>query len=114
VGSRGHRRQAFRRSAPLGGDLAVGLRWTDPFWTGSLAASTGLSLASSLPATEELIDPPTRKLLHFIRIEAAFALWDRSDREFVFGLHHRSSAFGSYGTHNGGLNFLAIGYRLRF
>ena len=55
------------------GDLVLGLRWTDPFWTGSFAASTGVSLASSLPALEERVDPPTKKFMHFLGFEAAFS-----------------------------------------
>ena len=96
------------------GDLALGLRWTDPFWTGSLAASTGVSLASSLPALEERVDPPTKKFLHFLGFEAAFSSRDNPAHEIVLRLHHRSAAYGFYGTDNGGSNYVAVGYRRRF
>lgn len=96
------------------GDLALGLRWTDPFWTGSLALSSGVSMASRLPVLEERIDPPSRKLLHFLGIEAAFSTEANPAREFVLRLHHRSDAYGLYGISGGGSNFVAIGYRRRF
>ena len=96
------------------GDLALGLRWTDPFWTGSFAVSTGVSLANSLPTLEERVDPPTRKFLHFLGIEAAFSTKSNSASEFVLRLHHRSAAYGLYGTQDGGSNFVALGYRRRF
>jgi hypothetical protein len=94
------------------GDLALGLRWTDPFWTGSLAVSTGVSLASSLPVLEERADPPTRKFLHFLGIEAAFSTKANPAHEVVLRLHHRSAAYGR--TDDGGSNFVAVGYRRRF
>ena len=96
------------------GDLALGLRWTDPFWTGGFAVSTGVSLATSLPALEERVDPSTRKFLHFLGIEAAFSTKSNPAREFVLRLHHRSAAYGLYGTQDGGSNFVALGYRRRF
>lgn len=96
------------------GDLALGLRWTDPFWTGSFAFSTGVSLASELPVMEDRVDPPSKKFLQFMGIEAAFSTRARPDREIVLRLHHRSAAYGLYGTHDGGSNFVALGYRVRF
>lgn len=96
------------------GDLAIGLRWTDPFWTGSLAASTGVSLASSQPVLEERVDPPTRKFLQFLGLEAAFSSKTDPAREIVLRLHHRSAVYGLYGTHDGGSNFVALGYRVQF
>lgn len=96
------------------GDLSLGLRWTDPFWTGSLAAHTGVSLASSLPVMEERIDPSTKRLLHFLGFEAAFSTKADPNRELVLRLHHRSAVYGLYGTHDGGSNFVALGYRRRF
>ncbi len=96
------------------GDLALGLRWIDPFWTGSLALATGVSLASSLPPLEERVDPPTRRFLHFLGIEAAFSTPANRSQEFVLRLHHRSAAYGLYGTDDGGSNFFALGYRRRF
>ena len=96
------------------GDLALGLRWTDPFWTGSLAVSTGISMASRLPMLEERIDPPARKLLQFLGIEAAFSSKAYPAHEFALRLHHRSSAYGLYGVDSGGSNFVAVGYRRRF
>jgi hypothetical protein len=100
------------------GDLAIGLRWTDPPWNGkirsSLAVATGVSLASRLPPLEETFDPPTKQLLQFLALEAAFSSANRSDLEYVLRLHHRSAVFGLYGTDDGGSNFLALGFRKRF
>lgn len=96
------------------GDLALGLRWTDPFWTGSFAFSTGVSLASELPVMEARVDPPSKRFLQFMGIEAAFSTRARPDREIVLRLHHRSAVYGLYGTHDGGSNFVALGYRQRF
>ena len=96
------------------GDLALGLRWTDPPWTGSIAISNGVSLASSLPVLEERVDPPTRKFLHFLGLEAAFSTKANPGQEFVLRLHHRSAAYRLYGTDDGGSNFVAVGYRRRF
>jgi len=96
------------------GDLALGLRWRDPFWPGSFAVHSGVSLASRLPVLEERVDPPTRKFLHFLGIEWAFAARANPSRELVLRLHHRSAAYGLYGTDDGGSNFVALGYRSRF
>lgn len=100
------------------GDLAIGLRWTDPPWNdkfrSSLALATGVSLASRLPPLEETFDPPTKKLLQYLALEATFSSANRSGLEYVLRLHHRSAAFGLYGTDDGGSNFLALGIRKRF
>lgn len=96
------------------GDLALGLRWTDPFWRGSFAAHTGVSYASQLPVMEARVDPPSKKFLQFLGFEAAFSSKANPDREIVLRLHHRSAAYGLYGTDDGGSNFVALGYRQRF
>ena len=100
------------------GDLAIGLRWTDPPWNdkfrSSLALATGVSLASRLPPLEETFDPPTKKFLQYLALEATFSSANRSGLEYVLRLHHRSAAFGLYGTDDGGSNFLALGIRKRF
>jgi hypothetical protein len=104
----------FGEQRHIEGDLTLGLRWIDPFWTGSLAVSTGVSLASRLPVLEERTDPPTKRFLQFLGVEAAFASKADPAREIVLRLHHRSAAYGLYGTHDGGSNFVALGYRQRF
>lgn len=96
------------------GDLVLGLRWTDPFWNGSFAVSTGVSMASGLPRMEERVDPPSKRALQFLGIEAAFSTKANPAQEFVLRLHHRSAAYGLYGTDDGGSNFVALGYRRRF
>lgn len=95
-------------------DLALGVRWIDPFWNGSFAAHSGVSFASELPVFEERIDPPTRKTMHFLGFEAAFAGKEDPSREIVLRLHHRSGAYGLYGTNQGGSNYVALGIRKRF
>lgn len=96
------------------GDLSIGVRWVDPFWTGSFAVHSGVSMASRFPVFEERIDPPTKKFLHFLGFEAAFAGKQDPSQEFVLRLHHRSAAYGLYGTHHGGSNYVALGLRKRF
>ncbi len=100
------------------GDLALSLRWDGYSWPQSLdssvAIATGVSYASRLPEMEQAVDPDTRKWLQFMALEIDFARPERPDRALVLRLHHRSSAFGLYGTDNGGSNFYGVGLRRRF
>ena len=100
------------------GDLAVALRWDGYAWPKSLhssvAIATGVSYASRLPVMEQAVDPDTRKWLQFMALEIDFARPERPDRALALRLHHRSAAWGLYGTQDGGSNFLALGFRKRF
>lgn len=100
------------------GDLGIGLRWDGYEWPKSLDSSvavvTGVSYASSLPEMEQEVDPDSRKWLHFLALEIAFARPERPEWGIVARLHHRSSAYGLYGTENGGSNFYGLGIRRWF
>lgn len=100
------------------GDIAVVLRWDGFPWNDRVyttaAMATGVSFTSRLPVMEEELDPSTKRFLHFLGFEATFARPSRPDLSAVLGLHHRSAAFGLYGTKNGGSNFISAGLRKRF
>ena len=99
-------------------DLAVGLRWDGFSWSenlhSSVAIATGVSYATRLPVMEQAVDPDTKKWLQFMAVEIDFSRPERPDRALVLRLHHRSAAYGLYGTHDGGSNFVALGFRQRF
>jgi hypothetical protein len=100
------------------GDLSVALRWDGYSWPKSLdssvAIATGVSWASSLPVMEQAVDPVTRKWLQFMAIEIDFARPQRPEWALVARLHHRSAAWGLWGTDDGGSNFFGLGLRRRF
>ncbi len=102
----------------LEGDLALGLRRDGislgERLQGSVAIATGLSWTSRLPVMEQAVDPDTKRLLQFLALEIDVARRDRPEYALVLRLHHRSSAWGLYGTENGGSNFVALGLRRRF
>jgi hypothetical protein len=63
---------------------------------------------------EQAVDPVTRKWLQFMAIEIDFARPQRPEWALVARLHHRSAAWGLWGTDDGGSNFFGLGLRRRF
>ncbi len=108
----------FGQQTHVEGDLALALRWDGFSWNDtvytSAAFASGVSYASRLPSLEEEISPPSQRLLHFLLFELEMARPADPDRSVVLALHHRSSAYGLYGTEHGGSNFVALGLRQRF
>jgi hypothetical protein len=77
----------------------------------------GLSYATDIPSIE--IDPTDpngdyKNLLHYMAIEATFALPQHKDWHLVYRLHHRSGVFGLMGGENEGNTAVQIGIRHYF
>jgi hypothetical protein len=96
---------------------SINLRWVTFPWNRYLettfALGGGLSVATEIPELEKTgptnSDPAA--LLHYILIEATFAL-PNSHWSVVTRIHHRSGVFGLF-SHSGS-NILAAGLRYRF
>lgn len=90
-------------------------RWTRLPWDRhvdtTLAAGQGLSFATQHPPIEGGRGE-TRRLLHYLLVEATIAIPDQNWR-LIGRIHHRSGVFGLYGT-AGGSNYLTIGVRVDF
>ena len=96
---------------------SVNLRWVTFPWNRVLATTFafggGLSMATEVPELERR-DPTNSDataLLHYVLIEATFALPD-SRWSLVARIHHRSGVWGLF-SHSGS-NVLAAGIRYRF
>jgi hypothetical protein len=110
---------------------AVYLRWKYFPWNHyvrtTIATSTGVSYASSIPEYEiaESGNNKGSKALHYFSPEITFALPSNPDRELVIRSHHRSGGAKWWGdTHpifghlfrntDGGVQYLTVGIRQRF
>lgn len=82
----------------------------------SIAAGTGISLATGTPSRErerhEALEG-AQPLLHYVLLELAFAIPSEEEWSLVTRYHHRSGAFGTYGAKEASTGFL-IGLRYRF
>ncbi|MFO7858826.1 MAG: hypothetical protein R6V11_07885 [Ectothiorhodospiraceae bacterium] len=94
-------------------NAALVVHWNEFPWHDTLPTTfsfaQGLSLASERPPIEE----DTRRLLHYMHAEFTVRGPNWEHLSVVARLHHRSGAFGLYGT-SGGSNFLTAGLRYRF
>lgn len=94
----------------------VTARWTAMPWDEVLDTSAafgiGLSFASGVPAQEVENEGASEQVMTYWVIELAFDL-PKDDWELIGRLHHRSTAFGTFGD-DGGSNGLVIGVRRRF
>lgn len=96
-------------------------RWNKFPWSNTIRTTFGLggglSYATDIPSIE--IDPTEpngdyRNLLHYIAVEATFALPQHKDWQLVYRLHHRSGVFGLMGADNAGNTAVQIGIRHYF
>lgn len=105
---------------------ALYLRWLEFPWNDriktSVAVSTGLDLASSVPAWESRATgvPGGSRLMHYFSPEITFAMPSRQDWELVLRIHHRSGGRRYWGDTaifhgtGGGIQYTVIGFRHRF
>jgi len=96
-------------------------RWSDFPWSKTIRTTFGvgggLSYASDIPSIEIHHNKPDgdyKNLLHYIAVEATFALPKRPDWQLVYRLHHRSGVFGLMGADNVGNTAVQIGLRHYF
>ena len=96
-------------------------RWSNFPWSKTIRTTFGLggglSYASDIPSIEIHPQKPNgdyKNLLHYIAIEATFALPKRPDWQFVYRLHHRSGVFGLMDADNVGNTAVQIGVRHYF
>ncbi|MGF1554273.1 MAG: hypothetical protein ACFBWO_17485 [Paracoccaceae bacterium] len=91
-------------------------RWTAFPWDRHLDTSAafglGLSVASETPRLELANEGDSRPLMTYWTAELAAAR-PGSDWEWLARLHHRSTAYGTFGD-DGGANALVLGLRRRF
>lgn len=85
--------------------------WSDHVATGA-AFGLGLSVTSETPALEVANEGGSQPLMAYWMIEIGLAP-PRSDWELIGRLHHRSTAFGTFGD-EGGSNALVLGIRHHF
>lgn len=95
------------------GNVAVNLRWTRFPWDGLVDTSIGFGQGLSLASERPPIEDDTRRLLHYMHVEVEMRPPGAGQLSVVSRLHHRSGAFGTYGT-EGGSNFVTLGLRYRF
>ncbi len=96
-------------------------RWSNFPWSKTIRTTFGLggglSYATDVPSIE--IDPNDpngdySRLLHYIAVEATFALPKYKDWHLVYRLHHRSGVFGLMQAENSGNTAIQIGIRHYF
>lgn len=96
-------------------------RWNKFPWSNAIHTTFGLggglSYATDIPSIE--IDPTDpdgdyKRLLHYVAVEATFALPQHKDWQLVYRLHHRSGVFGLMGAENAGNTAVQIGLRHYF
>ena len=96
-------------------------RWSSFPWSRTIRTTFslggGLSFATDIPSIEihpQKPDGDYKNLLHYIAVEATFALPKRPDWQVVYRLHHRSGVFGLLGGDNVGNTAVEIGVRHYF
>ncbi len=95
------------------GVAAVNMRWTRFPWNRVLDTSAGFGQGVSVASERPPVEEDTRRLLHYMHVEVEVRPPGAEHVSLVSRLHHRSGAFGLYGT-EGGSNFLTLGLRYRF
>ena len=96
-------------------------RWSNFPWSKTIRTTFGLggglSFATDIPSIEmhpQKPDGDYKNLLHYIAVEATFALPKHPDWQVVYRLHHRSGVFGLMGAENVGNTAVQIGVRHYF
>jgi hypothetical protein len=96
-------------------------RWSNFPWSKTIRTTFGLggglSYASKIPSIEIKASEPNgdyKNLLHYMAVEATFALPKHPDWQVVYRLHHRSGAFGLMQAENAGNTTVEIGIRHYF
>ena len=91
-------------------------RWTafpwDAYFDTSAAFGLGLSVTSETPRLERRNEGSSQPLMAYWMFEIALAL-PAEQWEVLGRLHHRSTAYGTFGE-DGGANALVLGLRRRF
>lgn len=98
-------------------NLLGAVRWHDLFWSDKLNSSAavglGVSYASSVPRAEAtIINSGSEKLLTYWHLELTMGPPKR-DWQASLRMHHRSTAYGLFGSH-GGSNAVTLGVRYEF
>jgi hypothetical protein len=98
---------------------ALGIsRWLpfpwDHYIDTSFAMGLGVSYATETPEIEKKNHNDTNQFLAALLFEAAFALPDVPQWEFVARIHHRSGAFGLFNGVTGASNAWGLGVRYNF
>ncbi|MDO9226790.1 MAG: hypothetical protein Q8M09_01235 [Pseudomonadota bacterium] len=98
-------------------NLLGAVRWHDLFWSDKLNSSAaiglGVSYASSVPRAEAtIINSGSEKLLTYWHLELTMGP-PKSDWQASLRMHHRSTAYGLFGSH-GGSNAVTLGVRYEF
>ena len=96
-------------------------RWSNFPWSNTIRTTFGLggglSYATDIPSIEINPNDPNGNysgLLHYIALEATFALPKYKDWQLVYRLHHRSGVFGLMQAENSGNTAIQIGIRHYF
>jgi hypothetical protein len=96
-------------------------RWSNFPWSKTIRTTFGLggglSYATDIPSIEIHPNKPNgdySRFMHYIAVEATFALPKRPDWQLVYRLHHRSGVFGIMGADNVGNTAVQIGLRHYF
>jgi hypothetical protein len=106
-----HGQSHWELNAPI-----VTARWTDFPWDDYLDTSAafglGLSVTSETPQLEVQNEGESQPLMAYWMFELAFGM-PVDDWELLARLHHRSTAYGTFGD-SGGANSLVLGLRHSF
>ena len=87
----------------------------DKYLDTSAAAGLGLSYATEEPEFEIIAEGKTEKLLAYILVELTFGLPSVPAWALVTRIHHRSGAWGTFGSGiEGASNALGVGLKYRF
>lgn len=97
-------------------NAAIGPRWTAFPWNEAVPTSVayllGLSMASRIPAEEQILNDNANRLLIYFLVEVEAGLPEQPWAGF-FRIHHRSSGLGRV-FEGGGSNWLVLGVRRFF
>jgi len=102
------------------GDIYMIFRWINFPWnnylTTTLAAGEGVSYVTRIPSieTDGTTSDDSRRLLNYLMFEATFALPSHPEWQLIARIHHRSTAYGTFGNTNGGSNNIGLGIRYYF
>lgn len=96
-------------------------RWSNFPWSNTIRTTFGLggglSYATPIPSLEKQsteANPDYENLMHYMAVEATFALPKHKDWQLVYRLHHRSGVFGLMQGDNSGTTAVEIGIRHYF
>lgn len=93
------------------------LRWLEFPWNDyvptTFAVGEGASYANAIPRYEVFENDDSAHFLNYLMFELTLGLPSLPQWSASFRIHHRSGAYGLYGTHTGS-NFLCAGLRYEF